>query len=207
LLLKKSIEKDWRSLYVITAAMGGLALVLAFAEWLVHRRALAHVKQKDLADIGWLDALIIGAAQAVALIPGASRSGVTITGGLFSGLNRPTAARYSFLLSLPAVFGAAVKELYDERHDLLRSQESVLNLVLATIIAGMIGYASIAFLLRYLKTHSTYLFIIYRLALAAVLLGMLWKGVLSPLPPEKKQPESPSAVLGGGEISTANVSQ
>jgi undecaprenyl-diphosphatase len=193
LLFKKRIEHDWRSLYVICAAMGGFAVVLALAEWLVHRRTAAQAKQKSMTDMRWFDALIIGVAQAFALVPGASRSGVTITGGLFAGLNRPTAARYSFLLSLPAVFGAAVKELYDHRHKLLGSQESVVNLVLATVIAGVIGYASIAFLLRYLKTHSTYLFILYRLVLTAVLLALLWRGVLSPFPPEEEQEQSAPA--------------
>jgi len=183
LAFKKHIEQEWRSLYVICAAMGGFAVVLAAAEWLVRRRTTALAKQKSIAEISWFDALVIGVAQAFALVPGASRSGVTITGGLFAGLDRPTAARYSFLLSLPAVFGAAVKELYDERHELLGSQESVVNLALATVIAGLIGYASIAFLLRYLKTHSTYLFILYRLVLTAVLLILLWKGLLAALPP------------------------
>jgi undecaprenyl-diphosphatase len=187
LLFKERIERDWRSLYVISAAMGGLAVVLALAEWLVHRRAAAGAKQKDLAGIGWLDAVIVGFAQAVALIPGASRSGVTITGGLFVGMNRPTAARYSFLLSLPAVFGAAVKELYDERQALLRSHESVVNLVLATVIAGVIGYASIAFLLRFLKTHTTWVFIVYRLVLAGVLLALLLNNAIPAMPPEKKK--------------------
>jgi undecaprenyl-diphosphatase len=191
LLFKKRIEQDWRSLYVICAAMGGFALVLALAEWLVHWRARTHAKQKSMSEVSWFDALIIGVAQALALIPGASRSGVTITGGLFAGLNRPTAARYSFLLSLPAVFGAAVKELFDERHELLRSQESIVNLVLATLVAGVVGYASIAFLLRYLKTHSTYLFIFYRLALTAILLALLWKGVLSPFPIEGEAKSNP----------------
>jgi undecaprenyl-diphosphatase len=190
LLFKKRIEEDWRSLFVISAAAAIPALVLALAEWLVRRRTAMGVKQKDLADIGWIDAIVVGFAQAVALIPGASRSGVTITGGLFVGMNRPTAARYSFLLSLPAVFGAAVKELYDERHDLLRSQESVINLVLATVIAGIIGYASIAFLLRYLKTHTTWVFIIYRLAMAAVLLALLLNHVIPAMPAEKQEPEA-----------------
>jgi undecaprenyl-diphosphatase len=190
LLFKKRIEEDWRSLFVISAAAAIPALVLALAEWLVRRRTAMGVKQKDLADIGWIDAIVVGFAQAVALIPGASRSGVTITGGLFVGMNRPTAARYSFLLSLPAVFGAAVKELNDERHDLLRSQESVINLVLATVIAGIIGYASIAFLLRYLKTHTTWVFIIYRLAMAAVLLALLLNHVIPAMPAEKHEPEA-----------------
>ena len=102
LLFKKRIEHEWRSLYVICAAMGGFAVVLAGAEWLVHRRSVAQAKQKSMSDMSWLDALIVGVAQAFALMPGASRSGVTITGGLFAGLNRPSAARSSFLLSLPA---------------------------------------------------------------------------------------------------------
>jgi undecaprenyl-diphosphatase len=189
LLFKKRIEEDWRSLFVISAAAAIPALALALAEWLVHRRTLRGAKQKGLADIGWLDALVVGFAQAVALIPGASRSGVTITGGLFVGMNRPTAARYSFLLSLPAVFGAAVKELYDERRDLLASQESVANLVLATVIAGVIGYASIAFLLRYLKTHTTWVFIVYRLVLAGLLLVLLLNHVIPARPPENPSAE------------------
>jgi len=190
LLFKKRIEEDWRSLFVISAAIAIPALVLAMAEWLVHRRTVSGAKQKELADIGWIDAIVVGFAQAVALIPGASRSGVTITGGLFVGMNRPTAARYSFLLSLPAVFGAAVKELYDERHVLLGTQESMINLVLATVIAGVIGYASIAFLLRYLKTHTTWVFIVYRLALAGVLLTLLLTKVIPAMPVEKKEPEA-----------------
>jgi undecaprenyl-diphosphatase len=199
LLFKKRIEEDWRSLFVISAAMGGLAVVLALAEWLVHRRTVGGARQKDLADIGWIDAIVVGFAQAVALIPGASRSGVTITGGLFVGMNRPTAARYSFLLSLPAVFGAAVKELNDEREKLLGSEQQVVNVVLATVIAGVIGYASIAFLLRYLKTHTTWVFIIYRLVLAVMLLILLFMKVIPAMPPEKKEPEARYKTLDAAE--------
>jgi undecaprenyl-diphosphatase len=175
LLFKKRIEHDWRSLYIIAAAMIGLAIVLAVAEWLERRRkALRGMEQ-----VGWLDAIVVGLAQAVALIPGSSRSGCTITGALFMGLNRETAARFSFLLSLPAVFAAGMFELIKARHELLATQEHVHDLVAATFVSFVVGYASIAFLLGYLKRHTTWLFIIYRLALGGLLLALLFAGRLS----------------------------
>lgn len=185
LLFKKHIENTLRSLYVISAAMMGLALVLMAAEELERWRQRTQRKEKNLDQIGWGDSIVIGFWQAVALIPGASRSGVTITGGLFQGLQRETAARFSFLLSLPAVFGAGLFELYKERHELLASQEHVINLVAATFVAGVIGYASIAFLLNYLKKHTTYLFIIYRLAVGGLLLVLLLQGKIEPESKEK----------------------
>ena len=159
-----------------------LALVLMLAELLVRWRQRAGHALREEAAIGWLDAVVVGLAQAVALIPGASRSGVTITGGLFVGLSRHTAARFSFLLSLPAVFAAAVYELYKERHELLATEESIANLLAASAVAGVVGYATIAFLLDYLKTHSTWLFIGYRLVLGALILALLFAGHLHPLP-------------------------
>lgn len=182
LLFEDRIEKQWRSLYVISAAAIGLALMLLAAEWLLQRRQRARQKLRGNADLGWRDAVVVGLAQAAALIPGASRSGVTITGGLFLGLTRDTAARFSFLLSLPAVFAAGVYKLYTHRQALLGSQAEVLNLVTATAVAGVVGYASIAFLLGFLKSHTTYVFIIYRLILGAVLLALLYRGILQPLP-------------------------
>jgi len=187
LLFKKHIENTLRSLYVISATMISLALVLMLAEWLAKWRQRTLRKQKDLDDIGWWDAIAIGLAQAVALIPGASRSGVTITGGLFLGLTRPTAARFSFLLSLPAIFGAGLFELYKERHELLASQEHVLNLVIATVVSGIVGYASIAFLLNYLKKHTTYVFIIYRVIVGSLLLVLLLQGKLEPVQEERTE--------------------
>ncbi len=134
-----------------------------------------------MTELGWLDAVIVGFCQAVALIPGSSRSGCTITGGLFLGMTRETAARFSFLLSLPAVFAAGVFELYHARHDLFATQEHVLGLVIATLVSFVVGYGSIAFLLEYLKRHTTWVFIIYRLALGAALLGLLQSGKLPPM--------------------------
>src|SRR5262249_5715083 len=184
-LLHKYIEGPFRSLYVIAASAIVLALALAAAEGVARWRLRADLKLKGMDDLSWWDAVAVGFAQAVAIIPGASRSGVTITGGLFVGMKRETAARFSFLLSLPAVFGAGLFELYKRRHELLKSQEHIWNLVIATIVSGIVGYATIAFLLGYLKKHTTYLFIIYRLVVGGVILVFLFQGKLEPLPPEK----------------------
>ena len=181
LLLKKEIETSFRSLYVMSISLIALALILMIAEWLTKKRIAQNVKLKTVDDIGWKEAIIIGFAQAVALIPGSSRSGTTITGGLFIGLNRETAARFSFLLSLPSVFAAGVLELVKERETLLSSEIGMTNLLIATIVSGIVGYASIAFLLNYLKKHTTYLFIIYRIVLGLGLLYLLSAEVLSPL--------------------------
>jgi undecaprenyl-diphosphatase len=180
LALKKYITGPWRSLYVIAAAAIVLSLILAAAEGLVRWRQRQQRPLRSMPELGWGDAVGMGLAQAVALIPGASRSGVTITAGLFLGEARDTAARFSFLLSLPAVFAAGVYELYKERHELLATQESVVNLVAATVVAGVVGYASIAFLLAYLRSHTTWVFIVYRLALGGLILWLLAGGQLQP---------------------------
>jgi undecaprenyl-diphosphatase len=180
----KQIEQDWRSLYIICGSLSIFALILGLADFLAYRRTLAQAKQKDMSQLGVLDVFLVGVAQAFALIPGASRSGVTITGGLLVGMNRATATRFSFLLSLPAVFGAAIYQLYKmylSSEELHEARPDEVNLILATVISGFVGYASIAFMVTYLKSHSTYIFIIYRLILASVLLVLLWKGVIQPL--------------------------
>lgn len=177
LLLQDQIKGPFRSLYVIAGTMIGLAVVLAVAEFLAARR---RTPGTPLDQIGWGQSLFVGFAQVFSLVPGASRSGVTITGGLFAGLSRETAARYSFLLSLPAVFGAGLHQLYKKRAELLASQDSVLNLVLATAVSGVVGYLAIAFLIHYLKTRTTAVFIAYRLALGVALFVLLAYGVLKP---------------------------
>jgi undecaprenyl-diphosphatase len=181
LLLRRYIKEHFRSLYVIAAALIVLALLLWLAEILSARQRRLQRTETELEQIGWWEALTVGFAQALSLVPGASRSGVTITGGLFAGLSRATAARYSFLLSLPAVFGAGLYELIKDRHELLQSQESVVNLLIATVVSGVVGYASIAFLIHYLRTRTTAIFIVYRIALGATLLVLLWRGVLTPM--------------------------
>ncbi len=164
LAFRKIIEGTLtKSLTVI----GISAIVLALVLWLAEK---VGSRKKEMANVTWLDSLIVGFAQSLALIPGSSRSGTTITAGLFLGINRSDAARFSFLLSVPAVFASGMLELYEMRnfmHDL-----GIVNVVVATLVSGIVGYASIAFLLRYLKTHTTYVFIFYRIALGLLLLGM-----------------------------------
>lgn len=172
LLLKNFIEGDARGLYVISASLIILAIVLYIAEKM-------GTRSKDMNDITVKDGVIIGLAQALALIPGSSRSGVTITAGLFRGLKRDVCARYSFLLSIPAISLSGLYELYSERATLLDSDW--VSLVIATVVAGVVGYASIKFLLHYLRTHSNMVFIVYRIVLGIIIILLVSNGVLSNL--------------------------
>lgn len=179
LLFKDQIETQLRSLYVVAWALIGLAVVLAGAEVLVRRRQQGQ-PGKDLAEITWPDAIATGLAQALALVPGSSRSGVTITAGLFAGMSRETAARFSFLLSLPSVLAAGIYQLYKARESLFASQAEASALAVATSASLIVGYLSIALLLRYLRTHTTAVFILYRLALGGLVLWWLASGRLTP---------------------------
>jgi undecaprenyl-diphosphatase len=180
LAFKRRIETELRSLYVIATALVVLAVLLAAAEAYAAWRARRVHRQKELSDITWGDALGVGLAQALALVPGSSRSGVTIMAGLFAGMTRETAARFSFLLSLPSVFAAGIYQLHSAREHLLGSADSVAELVVATLVSLVVGYASIAFLLGYLKRHGTYVFIAYRLLLGGLLFYWLAQGALQP---------------------------
>ncbi len=180
LLFKSEIETSLRSLYWVSGALIGLALILSLAERNIKRRLEQDLPLKSMKEIGWKEALLIGLAQSVALIPGSSRSGVTITGGLFLNLSRETAARFSFLLSLPSVFAAAMLELYKTWGGITSSPDGITNIMIATLTAGIVGYASIAFLLNYLKKHTTTLFITYRLVAGAAILYLVTTGVLQP---------------------------
>ncbi|UZJ38195.1 undecaprenyl-diphosphatase UppP [Prosthecochloris sp. SCSIO W1103] len=180
LFFKTEIETSLRSLYWISTALIVLAIMLILAEWLMKRRAKKGLQPKTMQEIGWKEALLVGFAQSIALIPGSSRSGVTITGGLFMNLSRETAARFSFLLSLPAVFAAGIYQLYETWDSLMASSNELINLVAATFFAGVVGYASIAFLISYLKKHTTSLFIFYRIALGVGILGLITAGYIQP---------------------------
>ena len=160
-----------KNLYVIAYSLIGLAIILAIAE------KVANFK-KDLKDISVLDSLLIGIAQTFALIPGSSRSGTTITGGLFLGLKRDVAARFSFLLSIPAVLASGLFELYHSLKYL--TADMSLNLVVATIVSGISGYIAIDFLLKYLKKHSTFLFVYYRIAAGIFILILLLTNIIKP---------------------------
>jgi len=169
LAFKHFIEGSARGLYVVSSSLIGLAIILYIAEKF-------SSKKKEFTDITVKDGLLIGLAQALALIPGSSRSGVTITAGLFCGLKRDVTARFSFLLSIPAVGLSGLYELYSERGALLN--ENAFNLLIATIVSGVVGYFSIAFLINFLKTRSNLIFIIYRVLLGLIILYLLYTGVL-----------------------------
>jgi undecaprenyl-diphosphatase len=172
LLFKDIIEGSLtKNLYVIAGSLIALALILAIAEKTAKFR-------KDIKDISILDSFFIGVAQSFALIPGSSRSGTTITGGLFLGLNREAAARFSFLLSIPAVFASGLLELYESLKFLDASMS--INLMTATIFAAASGYAAIDFLLKYLRKNSTFVFIYYRIILGILILILLWSNVIQP---------------------------
>jgi len=173
LLFKKEIEGAFtKNLWVIATMMVVIALLLALAE------AVAN-KQRQMKDLTVKDALIVGFAQCLALIPGSSRSGSTIMGGLFAGEARDTAARFSFLLSMPAIAASGLLELKEALHKL--PQGSLSALLVGTIVSGIIGYLSIWFLLRFLRTHTTGVFIGYRLIVGGAILIMLFMGRITPL--------------------------
>ncbi|HVK15998.1 MAG TPA: undecaprenyl-diphosphatase UppP [Fimbriiglobus sp.] len=153
------------------------ALLMAAAEWWARARRNIASPGKSEAAIGWLTALWIGLWQALALMPGASRSGTTITAGLFAGLSRPAAARFSFLLSLPSIFAAGMKDLYGGRSLLLG--EEATPLLVGLVVSAAVGYLSIAWLLHFLKRHSTGVFVVYRLVLGAAILALIALGKLS----------------------------
>ncbi|NDD62855.1 MAG: undecaprenyl-diphosphatase UppP [Acidobacteria bacterium] len=167
ILARKVIEGDLtKSLNLIGASLIIWALLLWSAERFGRQRI-------DLNGMGVREALLVGIAQVFALIPGSSRSGTTITGALLAGLNRESAARFSFLLSIPAIGASGLLELREAI--LILNQTSMANLLVATLVSAIVGYASIAFLLHYLRRHSTIIFVSYRLVigLAILLLGLV----------------------------------
>lgn len=193
LAFKNQIETTLRSLYVVSAALIVLALLLAVIELVVRRRVAAGNLGRDVDEVTWRDAIVVGLAQAAALVPGTSRSGSTIFGGLCCGLSREAAARFSFLLSIPSIAAAGLYQLVSARDELLASQSQVLNLVAALVVSAAVGYATIPWLLGFLRTHSTFLFIGYRLVLAAALLGLLSSGRLAPDDGARSSSDEPAA--------------
>ncbi len=160
-----------KNLWLIAVMLILVALLLGVAE-------LVGRQRKELKEIGLADAVIVGVSQVLALMPGASRSGSTIMGGLFAGLKREAAARFSFLLMIPAITASGLLELVEAWHIL--PDDSWLPLIVGTIVAGIVGYLAIWFLLAYLRRYSTAVFIIYRIILGAVIIILLNQGILSP---------------------------
>jgi undecaprenyl-diphosphatase len=171
-VFKGYIRSEFRNMYVIASAIIFFTGIIFISEkYSKQNVAMAKLKMKD--------ALFIGLFQSMALIPGASRSGITIAGSFFRNMPREDAARFSFLLSIPAVFLSGVYEFYSEREVLFSYAGSTVSLLTATVVSGIVGYISIWFMLSYLKTHTMKLFIIYRLAFALLILILLYFNVIS----------------------------
>ncbi|GAA2779677.1 undecaprenyl-diphosphate phosphatase [Crossiella cryophila] len=172
LLFKEQIRTSGRNLWVVGTTLVVFGLVLGAAE--LYGRQKRSVEQMTLKD-----GLIMGCAQAMALVPGVSRSGGTITAGLFIGLNREAATRYSFLLAIPAVVAAGIFSLPDVFERAGANAPSIAQMIVATVVAFAIGYVTIAWLLKFVAKHSVYVFVWYRVVLGLFVLAMLSSGYIS----------------------------
>jgi len=172
LLFKDAIETTLRNLYITAAMLIGFALLL----WAADRFG---AQRRTLKDLGWRDGLLFGLAQALALIPGVSRSGGTITAGLLMGYTREAAARYSFLLAVPAVLASGFYQLW--RSAEVGSPIAAGPTALATVVAFGVGYVVIVAFMKFVTTRSYLPFVFYRIALGLVVLALLQAGVLSAL--------------------------
>jgi undecaprenyl-diphosphatase len=170
LLLKKLIEGPFtKNLWVMVTMLVTISVFLFIAERVGSQR-------KDMARLGIADAIVVGFAQVLALLPGSSRSGSTIMGGLFAGQKRETAARFSFLLSIPAITASGLLELKEAWAMLPKEDFTALGVSVA--VSAIVGYLSIWFLMRFLRSHTTTIFIIYRFALAALIIGLISGGII-----------------------------
>jgi undecaprenyl-diphosphatase len=168
-LFEDQIQTAARNLWLIATTLVVFGLLLGLAE-------RVGMQKIELREMTVLDGILLGLAQAMALVPGVSRSGGTITAGLFLGFTRTAAVRYSFLLAIPAVVASGLFQIPDV---FAGDGPSPVQMVVATVIAFALGYASIAWLLRYVAKHSVYVFVWYRVTLGALLFLALGAGWLS----------------------------
>jgi len=172
-LFKDAIRTEVRNLWVIATAMLVFSVVIAAAEYF--GRQNRHVGQ-----LTWRDGLLVGLAQCLALVPGVSRSGATISAGLFLGLDRPLAARFGFLLAIPAVFASGLFSLPDAFEPTGTGMSATgLQLLVSVLITFVVGYAAISWLLRFLANHAMYWFVGYRVVLSLTLMALLATGALA----------------------------
>jgi undecaprenyl-diphosphatase len=177
-LLQDTIRTAFRSLWLVAAVLIVFGILLGLADRLGRRT-------RTLTDLTYRDGILIGLAQMLALIPGVSRSGASISAGLALGYTRTSAARFAFLLAVPAVFGSGLYELYTalsctpDEDPLCGQGYGMAETLVATVVAFAVGYAVIAFLMRYLEKGSFLPFVIYRILLGGVLIGLLSTGVLT----------------------------
>jgi undecaprenyl-diphosphatase len=170
-LFQDQIETVARNLWLIATTLIVFGILLGLAE----RYSQRLTERRTIEQLTVKDGILLGFAQALALIPGVSRSGGTITAGLFLGLERPAAVRYSFLLAIPAVVSAGVFQL----KDVTAGDTTVPQMVVATVIAFVVGYAVIAWLLRFVEKNTVYVFVAYRIALGVALMAALGIGAVS----------------------------
>jgi len=185
--LKDQIEGPFRDLRLTAVMLIGMGIVLGVADRLAARaesggRHRVAKQRKELGDLTVKDGLIYGLCQAMALIPGVSRSGATISGGLFMGYRREAAARYSFLLAIPAVLASGMFELKDAADG---GHVTWGPTIFATVIAFVTGYAVIAWFMKFISTKSFMPFVWYRVALGIVILALVATGALSPQTPPR----------------------
>ncbi|MEI6251336.1 MAG: undecaprenyl-diphosphate phosphatase [Mycobacteriaceae bacterium] len=172
-LFKDAIRSEVRNLWVVATAMLLFSAVIAAAEYF--SRQDRHVEQ-----ITWKDGLFVGVAQCLALIPGVSRSGATISAGLARGLDRPLAAKFGFLLAIPAVFASGLFSLPDAFHPETEGMSATgTQLAVSVVITFVVGYAAVAWLLRFLAHHAMYWFVGYRVVLALTVMALLATGVVA----------------------------
>ena len=179
---KDQIEGPFRDLRITATMLIVVGVIIGIADRMAARdesggRHRAAKERKSLEDLNVRDGLIFGLCQAMALIPGVSRSGATISGGLFMGYRRESAARYSFLLAIPAVLASGLFELKDA---LENDHVSWGPTIFATVIAFGSGYAVIAWFMKFISTKSFMPFVYYRVALGLVIIALVAAGVLSP---------------------------
>ncbi|WP_158167342.1 undecaprenyl-diphosphate phosphatase [Mycolicibacterium smegmatis] len=173
LLFKDEIRTGARNLWLVATALIVFSVVIAAAEY--YGRQVRQVEQ-----LTWRDSVIVGLAQCLALMPGVSRSGATISAGLFLGLKREVSARFGFLLAIPAVLASGLFSLPDAFHPVGEGMSaSGPQLIVATVIAFVVGFAAIAWFLKFLVSHSMYWFVGYRVVLGVVVLALLGTGVLA----------------------------
>ncbi|GAA3839231.1 undecaprenyl-diphosphate phosphatase [Saccharothrix violaceirubra] len=170
-VFKDQIRSELRNLWITATVLVVFGIVLGVAD---------HFGKQARDKLFLKDAVGMGLAQAMALIPGVSRSGGTLTAGLFLGLDRAAAARYSFLLALPSVFGAGLFSIPDVLDRSEPNAASVPQMIVATAVAFVVGYATIAWLLRYVSKHSYSAFVWYRISVGIVLMGLLSMDLVKP---------------------------
>jgi len=170
ILFKDTIRSGARNLWVIATAMLVFSAVIAAAEYF--GRQTRHAEQ-----LTWRDSLTVGVTQCLALVPGVSRSGATISAGLFLGLDRPLAARFGFLLAIPAVLASGLFSLPDAFHPVSEGMSATgAQLTVSVVITFVVGLAAVAWLLRFLTHHAMYWFVGYRVALALTVMALLVSG-------------------------------